>query len=138
MYLLYKPLISQRYGLCNCLEILHICLHVPEQFDSHFSQIWVPSNPKGAETLPPGIITSESDLYLRRFWGNPEEVWFSNTQSNSWILQFIFFSLFPQNLKKKPRYLITFTVGYKQRQNIDACVKMAVLFVFFSKFLFLF
>ncbi|WZY79083.1 hypothetical protein YC2023_025467 [Brassica napus] len=37
------------------------------------AQIWVPSNPKGAETLPPGIITSESDLYLRRFWGNPEE-----------------------------------------------------------------
>ena len=46
----------------------------PEQFDSHFSQIWVPSNPKGAERLPPGIIASESDLYLRRFWGNPEEV----------------------------------------------------------------
>ncbi|WZZ27903.1 hypothetical protein YC2023_011304 [Brassica napus] len=45
-----------------------------EQFDSHFSQIWVPSNPKGAERLLPGIIASESDLYLRRFWGNPEEV----------------------------------------------------------------
>uniref|UniRef100_M4EVF8 Uncharacterized protein n=1 Tax=Brassica campestris TaxID=3711 RepID=M4EVF8_BRACM len=36
-------------------------------------KIWVPSNPKGAERLPPGIIASESDLYLRRFWGNPEE-----------------------------------------------------------------
>ncbi|KAG5385383.1 hypothetical protein IGI04_036853, partial [Brassica rapa subsp. trilocularis] len=64
------------------------------------SKIWVPSNPKGAERLPPGIIASESDLYLRRLWGNPEE-----------------------DLKKKPRYLVTFTVGYKQRQNIDACVK---------------
>ncbi|KAL0795548.1 hypothetical protein Bca101_066925 [Brassica carinata] len=64
------------------------------------SKIWVPSNPKGAERLPAGIIASESDLYLRRLWGNPEE-----------------------DLKKKPRYLVTFTVGYKQRHNIDACVK---------------
>ncbi|CAH2033980.1 unnamed protein product [Thlaspi arvense] len=62
--------------------------------------IWVPSNPRGAERLPPGIIASESDLYLRRLWGNPEE-----------------------DLKNKPRYLATFTVGYKQRYNIDACVK---------------
>ena len=28
LQLLYKPLISQRYVLCNCLEILLICLHV--------------------------------------------------------------------------------------------------------------
>ncbi|KAF8107962.1 hypothetical protein N665_0116s0159 [Sinapis alba] len=64
------------------------------------SKIWVPSNPQGAERLPPGIIASESDLYLRRLWGNPEE-----------------------DLKNKPRYLVTFTVGYNQRHNIDACVK---------------
>lgn len=37
-------------------------------------QIWVPSNPRGAETLPPKIISSESDLYVRRLWGNPSEV----------------------------------------------------------------
>ncbi|WZZ04084.1 hypothetical protein YC2023_090005 [Brassica napus] len=53
-----------------------------------------------AERLPPGIIASESDLYLRRLWGNPEE-----------------------DLKNKPRYLVTFTVGYNQRHNIDACIK---------------
>ncbi|RID53516.1 hypothetical protein BRARA_G00902 [Brassica rapa] len=64
------------------------------------SKIWVPSNPQGAERLPPGIIASESDLYLRRLWGNPEE-----------------------DLKNKPRYLVTFTVGYNQRHNIDACIK---------------
>ncbi|KAG2269616.1 hypothetical protein Bca52824_064171 [Brassica carinata] len=63
------------------------------------SKIWVPSNPKGAERLPAGIIASESDLYLRRLWGTLKD------------------------LKKKPRYLVTFTVGYKQRHNIDACVK---------------
>ncbi|VVA93815.1 unnamed protein product, partial [Arabis nemorensis] len=64
------------------------------------SKIWVPSNPRGAERLPPGIVASESDLYLRRLWGDPQE-----------------------DLKKQPRYLATFTVGYNQRYNIDACVK---------------
>jgi hypothetical protein len=37
-------------------------------------QIWVPTNPRGAERLPPGIIESESDLFLRRLWGQPSEV----------------------------------------------------------------
>jgi hypothetical protein len=39
-----------------------------------YSQIWVPSNPRGAERLPPRIVAAESDLYLRRLWGNPNEV----------------------------------------------------------------
>ncbi|CAA3014309.1 hypothetical protein CDL12_23963 [Olea europaea subsp. europaea] len=64
------------------------------------AKIWVSTNPRGAERLPPGIVTSESDLYLRRLWGHPGE-----------------------DLIIKPRYLITFTVGYEQRKNIDAAVK---------------
>ncbi|CAN1838652.1 hypothetical protein LINPERHAP1_LOCUS35512, partial [Linum perenne] len=64
------------------------------------AQIWAPSNPRGAETLPPGIIEAESDFNLRRLWGNPSE-----------------------DVTKKPKYLVTFTVGYNQRHNIDACVK---------------
>ncbi|EYU30626.1 hypothetical protein ABFS82_11G061400 [Erythranthe guttata] len=64
------------------------------------SKIWVQSNPKGAERLPPGIVASESDLYLRRLWGKPSE-----------------------DLTSKPNYLVTFTVGYDQRNNIDAAVK---------------
>ncbi|XP_057457477.1 uncharacterized protein LOC130748315 [Lotus japonicus] len=63
-------------------------------------KINVPSNPRGAESLPPGIVESESDLYLRRLWGEPSE-----------------------DLKKKPKYLLTFTVGYDQRNNINAAVK---------------
>ena len=39
-----------------------------------FLQIWVPSNPRGAERLPPGIVAAESDFYLRRLWGLPHEV----------------------------------------------------------------
>ncbi|XP_010531567.1 PREDICTED: uncharacterized protein LOC104807825 isoform X2 [Tarenaya hassleriana] len=70
----------------------------PDSIDK--SQIWVPSNPRGAERLPPGIVAAESDFYLRRLWGLPEE-----------------------DLTSKPRYLVTFTVGYDQRNNIDACVK---------------
>ncbi|KHG06071.1 Trimethylguanosine synthase [Gossypium arboreum] len=62
--------------------------------------IYVPTNPRGAELLPPGIVVPESDLYLRRLWGEPSE-----------------------DLKKKPKYLVTFTVGFDQRNNIDKCVK---------------
>ncbi|KAL6547411.1 hypothetical protein OROMI_023132 [Orobanche minor] len=62
--------------------------------------IWVPSNPKGAERLPPGIVASESDFYLRRLWGKPED-----------------------DLSINPKYLVTFSVGYNQRDNIDKVVK---------------
>lgn len=64
------------------------------------STSWVRSNPRGAERLPPGIVESESDLYLRRLWGLPSE-----------------------DLTIKPKYLVTFTVGYGLRHNIDASVK---------------
>uniref|UniRef100_A0A9I9CZ92 Uncharacterized protein n=1 Tax=Cucumis melo TaxID=3656 RepID=A0A9I9CZ92_CUCME len=64
------------------------------------SMIWVPSNPRGAETLPPKIVSSESDLYARRLWGNPSE-----------------------DLTTKPQYLVAFTVGYNQRYNIDRAVR---------------
>ncbi|GLU03149.1 hypothetical protein SLE2022_203660 [Rubroshorea leprosula] len=67
---------------------------------SDTSKIWVPSNPRGAERLPPRIVRAESDLYLRRLWGNPK-----------------------QDLNIVPKYLVTFTVGYGQRKNIDAAVK---------------
>ncbi|XP_023512448.1 uncharacterized protein LOC111777201 [Cucurbita pepo subsp. pepo] len=63
-------------------------------------KIYVPTNPRGAEALPPGIVAAESDFYLRRLWGEPSE-----------------------DLNKKPKYLVTFTVGLDQRKNIDAAVK---------------
>ncbi|XP_074581031.1 uncharacterized protein LOC141837555 isoform X1 [Curcuma longa] len=63
-------------------------------------KIYVPSNPRGAERLPPKILVPESDFYLRRLWGNPEE-----------------------DLIMQPKYLVTFTVGYDQKKNIDAAVK---------------
>ncbi|PIA51660.1 hypothetical protein AQUCO_01100489v1 [Aquilegia coerulea] len=64
------------------------------------TKIWVPTNPRGAERLPPSIIASESDFYLRRLWGKPSE-----------------------DLTIKPKYLVTFTVGLNQKENIDAAVK---------------
>lgn len=63
-------------------------------------KIYAPTNPRGAERLPPGIVVSESDFYLRRLWGNPDE-----------------------DLTIKQKYLVTFTVGYGQKKNIDAAVK---------------
>ncbi|XP_076896569.1 uncharacterized protein LOC143549574 [Bidens hawaiensis] len=76
-------------------------------------QIYVPTNPRGAESLPPGIIVAETDLYMRRLWGKPSE-----------------------DLKNKPRYLVTFTVGWDQRDNIDAAVKK-VIFTTWSLFMFI-
>ncbi|XP_050271021.1 uncharacterized protein LOC126714767 isoform X2 [Quercus robur] len=64
------------------------------------TEIWVPTNPRGAERLPPNIIAAESDFFLRRLWGQPSE-----------------------DLTIKPKYLVTFTVGYDQMKNIDAAVK---------------
>ncbi|OMO67426.1 hypothetical protein CCACVL1_20527 [Corchorus capsularis] len=72
----------------------------PEITQTEVPKIYVPTNPRGAELLPPGIVVSESDFYLRRLWGEPSE-----------------------DLKKKPKYLVTFTVGIEQRNNIDKCVK---------------
>ncbi|KAG6417897.1 hypothetical protein SASPL_120094 [Salvia splendens] len=63
-------------------------------------KIYVPTNPRGAESLPPGIVVAETDLYLRRLWGEPSE-----------------------DLKRKPKYLVTFTVGLNQRNNINQAVK---------------
>ncbi|KAL1216145.1 hypothetical protein V5N11_033771 [Cardamine amara subsp. amara] len=75
-------------------------LHRTNLSDSPHWKIWVPSNPRGAEMLTPGIIAPESDYYLRRLWGLPEE-----------------------DLPVKPKYLIAFTVGISQKVNVDACVK---------------
>ncbi|TYH80967.1 hypothetical protein ES332_D03G168300v1 [Gossypium tomentosum] len=71
-----------------------------ESSRANIYKIYVPTNPHGAETLPPAIVVPETDLYLRRLWGEPR-----------------------QDLKKKPKYLVTFTVGIGQMNNIDKCVK---------------
>ncbi|KAH9602993.1 hypothetical protein KSS87_003579 [Heliosperma pusillum] len=63
-------------------------------------KIYVPTNPRGAEMLPPGIVVPESDFYLRRLWGEPNE-----------------------DVKKKPKYLVTFTVGFNQKDNINTALK---------------
>ncbi|THG15295.1 hypothetical protein TEA_010453 [Camellia sinensis var. sinensis] len=77
--------------------------HIPEtrvSTDKAPPKIYVPTNPRGAESLPPAIVVSQSDFYLRRLWGEPSE-----------------------DLTMKPKYLVTFTVGLDQRNNIDAAVK---------------
>lgn len=64
------------------------------------TKIWVSTNPRGAERLPPAIIASQTDLSLRRLWGRPSE-----------------------DITITPKYLVTFTVGMGQKNNIDAAVK---------------
>ncbi|XP_058094504.1 uncharacterized protein LOC131240354 isoform X2 [Magnolia sinica] len=63
-------------------------------------KIHVATNPRGAELLPPGIVVSETDFYLRRLWGDPNE-----------------------DLKLRPKYLVAFTVGFDQRDNINTAIK---------------
>ncbi|XP_020254418.1 uncharacterized protein LOC109831495 [Asparagus officinalis] len=67
---------------------------------SNVSQINVPTSSRGAERLPPDIVVSKSDFYLHRLWGNWSE-----------------------DLPFKQKYLVSFTVGYDQKKNIDAAVK---------------
>ncbi|XP_076889346.1 uncharacterized protein LOC143540080 [Bidens hawaiensis] len=64
------------------------------------SKIWVSSNPRGAERLPPAILAAESDFFPRRLFGKPSE-----------------------DIMIKPKYLVTFTVGENQKPNIDKAVK---------------
>ncbi|KAF9677867.1 hypothetical protein SADUNF_Sadunf08G0152400 [Salix dunnii] len=88
------------------------------------SKIWVPSNPRGAERLPPRIVAAESDFYLRRLWGNPNELCLlHNEQTALLILDDSAVVIQLMDLTSTPKYLVTFTVGYDQRMNIDACVK---------------
>lgn len=82
------------------IEATAISTPIKTQEVNDVRKIWVPSNPRGAEGLAPGIVVPHSDLYLRRLYGNPSE-----------------------DLSIKPKYLVTFTVGYNQRRNIDAAVK---------------
>lgn len=74
--------------------------NVVPSFRPNGTKIWASTNPRGAERLPPGVVVPESDLYLRRLWGNPNK-----------------------DLIIKPKYLVTFSVCYGQKENIDKAVK---------------
>ncbi|CAH1439370.1 unnamed protein product [Lactuca virosa] len=95
---------SSRLSMMNehqSMAFDHIALENLDSFNKPVKpQIYAPKNPRGAESLPPGIVVPQTDLYLRRLWGYPGE-----------------------DIKKKPKYLVTFTVGWDQRDNIDASVK---------------
>lgn len=53
----------------------HIALEHLDSFNKPVKpQIYAPKNPRGAESLPPGIVVPQTDLYLRRLWGDPGEV----------------------------------------------------------------
>ncbi|KAL9322760.1 hypothetical protein ACSQ67_010813 [Phaseolus vulgaris] len=84
-------------------------------------KIFVASNPRGAESLPPGIVVSESDFYLRRLWGEPSELYSCMRPLHVSVSGGLHVD--KPDLKKKPKYLVTFTVGLEQRHNINAAVK---------------
>ncbi|KAL7226038.1 hypothetical protein ACSBR1_021222 [Camellia fascicularis] len=100
---LHSSIVSSLDVALNNDHSRSISNHIPEtrvSTDKAPPKIYVPTNPRGAESLPPAIVVSQSDFYLRRLWGEPSE-----------------------DLTMKPKYLVTFTVGLDQRNNIDAAVK---------------
>lgn len=85
MYLVFSNL-KNWYDQSRCLIVLlslfasDSCILLSSKYD--VMQIWVPSNPRGAERLAPGIVAAESDFYLHRLWGNPNEVCFDFAKHN--------------------------------------------------------
>ncbi|CAK9213530.1 unnamed protein product [Sphagnum troendelagicum] len=58
------------------------------------------AQPVGTELLPEDIIAPLSDLYPHRLWGKPEE-----------------------DLPHRPKYLLTLTVGLKQKDFVNQCLQ---------------
>ncbi|KAJ0704411.1 hypothetical protein HanPI659440_Chr14g0562411 [Helianthus annuus] len=92
---MYPGLSTQR--ILNLWSSLH---HNNDMSSPNGTKIWATENPRGAERLPPGVVEPESDFYLHRLWGKPSE-----------------------DLTIKPKYLVTFTVGYEQKEIINKAVK---------------
>ncbi|CAK9205358.1 unnamed protein product [Sphagnum troendelagicum] len=72
----------------------------PEQVAVKDADACLEARPLGTESIPQDIIAPQSDLYPRRLWGKPEE-----------------------DLQHKPKYLLTLTVGLKQKGFVNQCVK---------------
>ncbi|GJM97386.1 hypothetical protein PR202_ga14309 [Eleusine coracana subsp. coracana] len=73
------------------------------------SETVAPAMPKGAERLPPNIVVSESDLHLRRLWGDPRQ---KNNKKKACI----------QDTPPR-KYLLALTVGYSEKANVNATVE---------------
>ncbi|KAH9565763.1 hypothetical protein CY35_04G094600 [Sphagnum magellanicum] len=72
-----------------------------KQLDATRNAVTCPgAQPLGTESLPRDILATLSDLYPRRLWGKPEE-----------------------DLQDKPKYLLTLTVGLKQKNFVNQCVQ---------------
>ncbi|PHU02737.1 hypothetical protein BC332_27988 [Capsicum chinense] len=94
--------IEDKYSSFSPQYLLNVLssLRSQKSRSNRHSDTKVPSNPRGAERLPPCLAASESDLYPRRLCGLTRE-----------------------DLIIKPRYLIFFAVGYEQKNNIDVALK---------------
>ncbi|KAK8454545.1 hypothetical protein SEVIR_5G473700v4 [Setaria viridis] len=87
-------------------------------------KIYVPTNPRGAESLAPGIVVPESDFHPHRLWGNPEEpfAFFPSSSIKAGCFH-LNLGILSMDLPFKPKYLVTFTVGISQKENINRAVK---------------
>lgn len=83
---------STKYGLVVRVPLIEIAAKQPIQARHEGPY-------SGAELLPPGIVAPTTDLFTRRLWGNPNE-----------------------DIPYQPKYLVTFTVGFDQRDIVNAAV----------------
>ncbi|KAI7992266.1 UDP-xylose transporter 1 [Camellia lanceoleosa] len=73
---LHSSIVSSLDVALNNDHSRSISNHIPETrvfTDKAPPKIYVPTNPRGAESLPPAIVVSQFDFYLRRLWGEPSE-----------------------------------------------------------------
>ncbi|KAH7280074.1 hypothetical protein KP509_37G051200 [Ceratopteris richardii] len=97
----YIGIISTKYGYPRLFtsdtvqrpsqEIRHAKCKPPKVLFRNYSQ--------DAELLPSKLVVPQTDLYMRRLWGKPEE-----------------------DLPIQPKYLIAFTVGFDQSEIINAAI----------------
>ncbi|CAL5436069.1 unnamed protein product [Camellia sinensis] len=121
---LHSSIVSSLDVALNNDHSRSISNHIPEtrvSTDKAPPKIYVPTNPRGAESLPPAIVVSQSDFYLRRLWGEPSEIGTAGLAACGFNWLIIVGD--KQDLTMKPKYLVTFTVGLDQRNNIDAAIK---------------
>ncbi|CAH1444694.1 unnamed protein product [Lactuca virosa] len=85
-YLYFCLCVDHRLGLYNFrsfpprpypISSIERRIEMQQRYRRHFYlmplPIYVPTNPQGAEQLPPAIVVTETDYYLRKLWGAPLE-----------------------------------------------------------------
>ena len=70
----FRPIVVPALRITQIVQELTLIFNIFQKSVHYYLQIYVSTNPKGAERLPPGIVVPETDLYPRKSWGEHSEV----------------------------------------------------------------